>query len=245
MKYVIHTIILIVLTSIIVAPLTVSAIDTGLITEELSNEEISDLIKETEFLKIASYSALTLKCFDVRNDHMIVIGSDAGDTAIITVYDDCGNFQYGFETKEPGSFRVMWSGNEIAYYSIRSTLLYKIDKDGQITNISRVSNTLENSIYDRDVLQATIRNVDDTTYRITNELPFADAILGSFKKITKTNAFGTTVIYDATVNQHNKIIVGLVVFGLLLIFIVTSIIITIKNRKDRTQGDKRTVPLSP
>ena len=228
MKYAKQIIMLIVVISLIGVPRTVSAIDTGLDTEALSNEEISDLVKKNEFLKITSYSPLSANCFDVRDDHMVVIGADAGDVAVIAVYDDCGNFQYGFEKEKLGSFRVMWCGNDIAYYSIRSALLYIINKAGEITNICRVTNAIENSIYDRDVLQATTRIVDGTTYRMTNDLAVADKLPGSFTKITKTDAAGTTVVYDASNNQRTHIIGGLVVFGLLSTFIVGSIIMGIK-----------------
>ena len=230
MKYIKRMAILIIVLSLIGIPLTVSATDTGLATEVLSSEEISKFSEKSEFIKITSPSPMAASCFDVRDDHMVVIGANAGDTAVITVYDDCGNFQYGFTKEELGSFRVMWSGNDIAYYSIRSALLYKINRDGRITNISRVANTMENSIYDRDVLQSTTRTVDNTTYHMTNELAIADRLPGTFKKIIKADTAGTTVIYDASGSQRINIIVGLVFFGLLSVFIASAVIVGMKKQ---------------
>ena len=214
---------------------------------------MSDLVNQNKFVKITSYSPLSVKCFDVRDDHMVVIGADAGDTAVIAVYDDRGNFQYGFETKEYGSFRVMWSGNDIAYYGIRSTFLFKINKDGKITEICRVADTMENSIYDRDVLLSTTRKVGISTYRMTNERAIADALPGSFKKIIKTDTKGTTVIYDASSNQRARLVGGLVGFLILSSFIVSCTVAGIKKHCTRghktgdgfLSGDKGTVLLSP
>lgn len=230
MKYVKQMVVLIIVIFLIGVPLTVSAIGTGLTTEVLSNEENSELLKKNEFLKFTPHSLLAANCFDVSDDHMVVIGADAGDTAVIMVYDDCGNFQYGFEKKELGSFRVMWSENNIAYYSIRSGLLYEINKDGRITNICQVANTTKNSIYDRDVLQSTTRKVDGITYHMTNELGVFDKFLGTFKKIIKTDTTGTTVIYDASDNQRANIIGGVLFLGVLLIFITITIILGIKKQ---------------
>lgn len=228
MKLVKWVIILLMLIVIITTPLAVSALDAGLTTQPLSDEEISDIVKQRKFVKITSYTPLAAKCFDVRDDHIVVIGADSGNTAIIAVYDDCGNFQYGFETEEPGSFRVMWSGDAIAYYSIRSTFVYHINQDGEITNIYRVESTTENSIYDRDVLLSTTRTIGTDTYRMTNESAFADTLSTSFKKIIKTDSKGTAVIYDASGNKHTRVVGGLIVALLLSAFLVSSIVMGIK-----------------
>ena len=214
---------------------TVLAIDTGLVTQPLSDEEISNIVKQREFVKITSYTPLTAECFDVRDDHMVLVGADAGDTAIIAVYDDCGIFQYGFETKEYGSFRVMWSDNAIAYYSIRSAFVFKIDEDGKITDLRQAVNTIENSIYDRDILLSTTRKVGTSTYSMTNENAIMDSLSGSFKKIIKTDTDteGTTVIYDASSNQYIRTVCGLVIFLALLSVIVTGSIVGIKRHLNK------------
>ena len=233
MKYIKFLIALLMFVFIIAVPFSVSAIDTGLITQSLSDEEASDIVKQREFVKITSYTPLTAKCFDVSDDHMVVIGADAGDIAIIAVYNDSGIFQYGFKTKEYGSFRVMWSGNDIAYYSIRSALIFEINEDGKITEICRVANTMENSIYDRDILLSTTRKVGTATYSMTNERSVADALSSSFKKIIKTDAEGSRVIYDASGNQSARVVGGIVIFLILSSVIVSSIVVGIKKHCKR------------
>lgn len=211
------------------------ALDVGLSTQSLSSGEISNILKVKDFTKITSFVPRTVKCFDVREDHMIVIGSGSADTATIAVYNSQGDFQYGFQTKEPGSFRVMWHGNDIAYYSIRSAYLYTINTEGEILDICQVENSIENSIFDRDVLQATTRKMGETTYHVTNGRTFVDAFSTSFKHITKTDSLGTSVIYDASNNQHTRVVVGIIVFFVISLIIVNVCVVGVK--KHRKTGD--------
>ena len=211
-------------------PFTAAALDTGLDTESVSEEEKAELIdiEDNEFKKFTSYSPLVVKCFDVREDHMLVIGASKGSTAVIAVYDADGNFQYGFKKKVYGSFRVMWSGNDIVYYGVRSSLLFKINEDGEITDIRRAANTKENSVYDIDVLTSTTREVGDVTYRMTNGGKFIDSFSGSFKNITKTDAQGTYIVYDATDDQIARRIKFAVIAVLFCAFLAYGIVSNIK-----------------
>lgn len=238
MKYIKLVIALFILMIIIGASPTVLAIDTGLTTQQLSNEEISDIITQVEFVKMTSYTPLAVKCFDVRDDHKIVIGTNVGNTAYIAVCDACGNFQYGFETEQLGSFRVMWSGDHIAFYCIRSELLFEIDENGKIVDICRVESTTENSVYDRDVLLSTTRKVGTSTYRMTNESTVADAFSVSYKKIIKTDGEETTVIYDASGDKNVRVVRGLIIGMLLSSLIVIGVIVGIKKHCQKVGNSK-------
>ena len=224
---------------IIGSSFTVSAIHSQLDTQALSDKEVDNIVRQNEFVKITSYNPLAVNCFDVRDNHELVVGVDCGGSAIIAVFDSSGNFQYGFQKKKQGSFRVMWIGDSIAYYSIRSNLLFRIDENGEITDVCRVANTTENSIYDRQVLQSATREVGSTTYRMTNDYVFADALPGSFKKITKTDVESTTVIYDASSNQHVRMMVGVVGFFMLSSFIAWCIVVGVKRHCKKVRYRER------
>lgn len=236
MKHMKWLIVLVAVLLLVGIPLTASALDAGLETEPVSEEETARLvaIEANEFAKFTSYSSpRVIKCFDVREDHMIVVGSmkDA-TTAIIAVYDRDGVFQYGFETEIYGSFRVMWSGNDIVFYSIRSSLLFKINEDGKITDIRRVLSTTGQSVYDQKVLLSKTREADGVTYRMTNGSAFADVLRGAFKKITRTDAQGTSVVYDASSHQRLRIASVAVVVGLVLpTFVAGAVIANIEKMR--------------
>ena len=220
-------------------PLTASALDAGLETEPVSEAEMARLvaIEANEFAKFTSYSSpRVIKCFDVREDHMIVVGSMKGTTtAIIAVYDRDGVFQYGFEKETYGSFRVMWSGNDIVYYDIRGSKLFRIDADGEIIDIRRVPSTTENSVYDQKVLLSKTREVDGVSYRMTNGSVFADLLRGAFKKITRTDAQGTSVVYDASGHQRLRIVSVAVVAVFAPAFIAGGVISGI----EKTRGQRK------
>ncbi|MBR3928635.1 MAG: hypothetical protein IKJ65_06505 [Clostridia bacterium] len=235
MKHMKWLIVLIAVMLLVGIPLTASALDAGLETEPVSEEEMAELIarKANKFTKFTSYSSpRVIKCFDVREDHMIVVGSmkDA-TTAIIAVYDRDGVFQYGFETEIYGSFRVMWSGNDIVFYAIRSSLLLKINEDGKITDIRRVLSTTGKSVYDQKVLLSKKREVDGVTYRMTNGSVFADLLRGSLKKITRTDAQGTSVVYDASGHQRLRIVNVAVVAVLAPAFIAVCVVANVKKMR--------------
>lgn len=183
----------------------------GLETQTLSEEEVSVVLQQRKFTRVTSYSPLVVKCFDVRDDHTMLIGADAGNAAVVAVYNDSGTFQYGFQTEEGGSFRAFWNGDVIVYYSIRSKLAFEIDENGEIVHIYRVANTVENSIYDRKVLLSTTRTIDDHTYRMTNKNAVANYLFSSFDTIVKTSVQGDEVIYDASDDRTAHVTVGAVV----------------------------------
>lgn len=199
------------------------ALDAGLSTQPLSDEEIADVSELREFKKITSFPQKAVKSFDVREDHMLVIGLNSGDVAIIAVYNGDGIYQYGFQTKEYGSFRVFWLENDVAYYSIRGETLYKIDAEGKIKEVYRVESTTENSIYDRDILAATTRMVGSTVYDMTNGNAMADKLFASYDKIIKTDSGEITTVYDASGNPY--IYVALRLLVAILVFIILAIVI--------------------
>lgn len=221
------------------APTSAAALDTGMVTESLTDDEISNILGNLEFNKIVSYTPLTANCFDVRDDHMIVIGANSGDSAVITVYDSNGTFQYGFKTKEYGSFRVMWSEDAVAYYSIRSELLFKITMDGVITDIRRVVSSSENSVYDQNVLLSTTRRIGNSTYTMTNGSAIADALSSSYKTIIRSNSQETVVVYDATNDQIADIAVSFAFFTILSLVIARGIIVSVKKISNKTKDSSQ------
>lgn len=223
---------------IFIIPCTVSALDSGLETESLSVEEIAEISKHRTFEKITSYTPMPAQCFDVRNDHMVVVGATMGPDAVIVIYNAEGDFQYGFKTSENGSFRVMWSGNSIAYYSIRGNRLYTINGDGVIIGVKEVVSSSNNSAYDQKVLLSTTRTVDDCTYRMTNDRAFADGFASSFKKIIRTKEEETTVVYDAGSKKQGQMagIVAMIVF--FVAFMVVGIVIFVKKHSKNVKEQR-------
>ena len=175
-----------------------------LLTEPYPNEELSGRLK-SKFKKTTSYTPLVSSCFDVRYDHMLVVGAKEGETAVIAVYDETGKFQYGFEKEELGNFKVMWNGDNIAYYSIRGDYLCTISEDGEILDLRSVVNSTENSVYTTKVLESRTRTVGTSTYHMSTGKRIDFSLSGAYKIITRTEADGTTtIIYDASADRQSR-----------------------------------------
>lgn len=230
MKTVKCLIFLMIIFIVVGSPCMAAPLHTGLETETVPSNEFSEIASNREFIKITEETALPAKCFDVREDNAIVIGSSSANTVTITVYDAAGNFQYGFETEELGSFRVMWNGDSIIYYSIRGERLYEIDSDGKIINIENVISSTENSVYDQKVLMSTTRTVGESTYNMTNGNRFVDVFSASFSQIIKEDAGGNMVVYNASENKLMLTFWRLVLFVVLSTFFVICIVANVKKR---------------
>ena len=75
------------------------------------------------------------------------------------------------------------------------------------------------------------REVDGVTYRMTNGSVFADLLRGSLKKITRTDAQGTSVVYDASGHQRLRIVNVAVVAVLAPAFIAVCVVANVKKMR--------------
>jgi len=239
MKYVKWITALLLLVFMTGIPITVAALDTGFTTEALSDEEISEIIEIRPFEKITDYTPKMVNCFDVRDDHMVVIGVDNGDNVIIAVYDAQGNFQYGFQADTFGSFGVMWSGDNIAYYTVRGDKIYEINANVEITNVRRVLSSVDNSVYYDEVICATTRTVGNSTYKMTNGNIVVDRFSGSFQTITRTDEAGTAVVYDASAHRRTRLANTALVIPAILAFFGLALYISITKIRDNNERIRR------
>lgn len=212
----------------VTSPCVAAPLHTGLETEAVTADEFSEIASNREFIKITEETALPAKCFDVREDGAIVVGSKSANTAYLSVYDAAGIFQYGFETEELGSCRVMWGENSIIYYSIRGGRLYEVDSDGKIIKVKNVISSTENSVYDQKVLMSSTRTVGESTYYMTNGNNFADKFSSSFSKIVKEDSSGKMVVYNASESKLMLTIWRLVLFVVLSTFFAICIVANVK-----------------
>ena len=219
---------LMIIFAVVSSPCIAAPLHTGLETEAVPFDEFAEIANNREFAKITEETALPARCFDVREDGAIVVGSKSANTAYLSVYDAAGIFQYGFETEELGSCRVMWGENSIIYYSIRGGRLYEVDSDGKIIKVENVISSTENSVYDQKVLTSTTRTVGESTYRMTNGNRFVDAFSASFAKIVKEDTNGKVIAYNASDGQLMRTVWGLASVVVLLAFIAICIIVNAK-----------------
>ncbi len=165
---------------------------------DVSKEEQEKIEGNLEITLITSEpTKFPVACFDVREDGMLVIGSEVGgNEKTICVYNQ-GEFQYGYTFKSAGNFGVEWDGDLINLCTVRSDLVISIDANGQILQISKIEDTYANNSYWYEV-SAKEKNAQGQTYAIQNDLGFLNLFAMNYSQLTSTNADGqTTVLYDA------------------------------------------------
>ena len=178
--------------------ISASALNTGFSVVDISEEEQEKIEGNLQLKLITSEpTKYPVACFDVREDGMLVIGSDSGiDKKTICIYDQ-GEFQYGYTYTSAGDFYVEWDGDLINLCTVRSGLVISIDANGQILQISKIEDTYANTLYWYDV-RANEKSVQGQTYAIQNDFGILNLFAMGYSQLTSTNADGqTTVLYDA------------------------------------------------
>ncbi len=206
--------------------ISASALNTGFSVADMSKEEQEKIEGNMQLKLITSEpTKYPVACFDVREDGMLVIGSDSGiDKKTICVYNQ-GEFQYGYTFTSAGDFYVEWDGDLINLCTVRSGLVISIDANGQILQMSEIEDTYANTLYWYDV-GANEKSVQGQTYAIQNDLGILNLFAINYSQLTSTNADGqTTVLYDA---RTIVFVQSLIVTALTLILVVATVIFLIR-----------------
>lgn len=222
--------------------LPVSAMNTGLETEELSSEELEQE-KQTSNITLLDKipEEMKIESFDVNEKGMVALKFFNGITSncYIGVYDASGKFQYGYLYTSYGSTAVEWDGDNLNIYFVREDLVYSVNANGEIEDVLGVKNTSGNSEYCSNHMQAKKKTMGDLEYRITNIPRISNLVAESYSQLVVKNADGEeTVLYDAFENGHDMTLrEGLVYAGLVIVGLIIALIgATIKFRERNGEG---------
>ena len=204
----------------------VFAMDTGFSTEPLSEAD------KNNFLSNANISILdtepkkeAIECFDVNEEGMIAIGHKASDYKILCIYTHDGAFQYGYKFNCSGSFGVEWDGNNINIYFARSDVIVAVNTIGEIMDVRKVQNTIDNNSYRNHFIFSNERIVDDTEYTIRNDMGVFNLFASSYSQLVASKSTGeTNVLYDANLTQYMNTLALFIVVLIFVTFVVFGII---------------------
>lgn len=204
----------------------VNAMNTGFSTEELTGEERNTFVSN---IRISHFTMEPVKrsilCFDVNENGMIAIGRNGAYGKEVCIYAADGNFLYGYTFDCSQSFGVEWDNEYINIYFVRSDVIISLDSDGNILDIKKVQNTINNNTQSNHLLYSTTRSVGDTTYLIRNDMGIFNWIAFSYSQIIAIDATGTEyIIYDVNSTQSFKTVVFFVVI-LMCVSVAVAIII--------------------
>lgn len=212
---------------------SVSAMETGFLTEEMSEEE------KTKFLSNVNITLLNaepqkrgINCFDVNEDGMIAIGTSESEKKYISIYDSKGIFQYGYTFHSSGSFGVEWDGNNIIIYWVRSDVAACVDSGGKLIDISKIPNSTENDSYWRNFVFIRERKIGDDRYKMVNGDDVLGFLASSYSQIIHTNENGDIrIIYEIDESYSVEVLTILIGVILFVGFVIYKMVLEFRKLK--------------
>lgn len=139
----------------------------------------------------------SIECFDVNEDGLIAIGTQKGETKIVSIYDPDGVFQYGFTCQDTGDFGLQWEKDEILFYSVRSDLAFRVSPAGDVKEIQKIANTIENNAHWHHVVFADERIVGSDRYYLKDDMGILNYLGSSHAQLAVVHADSTEqILYD-------------------------------------------------
>ena len=184
----------------------VSAMNTGFSTEELSEKDRNTFISNIDISILEEKpTERAIQCFDVSKNGMIAIGQDGMEGKVLCVYSSDGKFQYGYTFNCRQSFGVEWVGEDVNIYFVRSDVLVTVNQEGEILDIAKAQDTIENNTYRNHMLCSTERTSGDTRYTIRNDMGILNVFSPSYSQLIATKSTGEEIIlYDVNSVQFAK-----------------------------------------
>ena len=215
-----------------------SALNTGVSTVELSDEQITTFTENVNITMldedICQNSSGALG-FDVNSNGDLAIGCKLGDLSYVCIHDANNSFLYAYSFNTNGSFAFEWDENNLVIYFIRSGVVLSVDNNGKIVEINKIEDTVENSIYINSSVKALKKEVNSITYSMKNNKIFSP----SFSRIVATDNSGReTILFDKSTDHT---ILFILYFGIALTFILI-VILTIYKKVKVKEGTQGTIP---
>lgn len=189
--------------------------DTGLITHELSEEFQNNVFNNLELVTIKEEPVKrAFVCFDIADNGNIAIGSKVPlKGRIVCIYDPFGVFLYGFKFNSYGDFGIEFDDDALNIYLVRSDLVVKINTDGDLIEVSELSNTRDSEAYLQSEVFSTKKVNKDTEYLMKNDKGFFNLFSSDYSQLQITKEGDVSILYDVNSKQ---LVLDLLVFVLIL-----------------------------
>lgn len=157
-----------------------------------------------------------IKCFDVRSDGAIAIGSEDSTQKTICVYSNEGVFEYGYDFRSSGDFGVEFEGENLVIWYLRSDISITVTPDGKVKEVHEIESTPAYSVYWRDKLRSKTRTIGETVYTIKNEKGISNFLASSYSLLVASEADGENqILYDVSADQFAASILRIVLISVL------------------------------
>lgn len=191
------------------------------VTASISEEE-----QEQFFTNLRNFELITkadeyhsIDCFALSEGGLIALGFDTSDDAIIYVYNEDGEFLYGYRfLNNHCAFAIFFEGENLSVYWGKTEYIGSFDSGGNCLQLRKVVTSPKNSdAYYNDRYRPASGKIGERQY-------YADRGLGiSTKYIRFTvvdNQGAEQVIYDVSEEHNSSAVIYCVILLLISLFIV-------------------------
>ena len=186
----------------------VSAMSMGFTTESLPEDEVSSFLKNTNISVFhAEGERKSIDCFDVNENGAIAIGCSDFENKTICIYSNNGQFLFGYRFKCNGEFGVEFAENDLVISFVRSNVAMAVNHMGEVVEIQKIQNTLENNSYWNNHVFSNSRKIGDSEYSLKNNLGIFNVFTSSYSQLIVREANGEERIrYDVNSAQFLNIL---------------------------------------
>ncbi len=153
--------------------------------------------------------------FDVNEQGQVAI---ALSSRHINVYNNNGDFIYGFSFKSNGAFYVAWNKSNLIIITFRSHIITEINNSGELIDMGGFGGAAGPMM--GDYIDAIKRYSNGNVYTLKKVIPFA-IIPSSFPILELNRKDGTSeVIYDSSLDYHIRLIIYVLFFLIIVFFFI-------------------------
>lgn len=165
-------------------------------------------------------SHASIQCFDVNPSGFVAIGLNTSPQKAIYVYDQRGEFQYGYTFNCSGDFGINWTGEVLKIYFVRSGLAVHFDSSGQCIQMEMINESAGNRQYLKDAFFATERKCNGKTYCLESDMGIFTM---TYSRLAAIDSEGVKqILYSAQTEDFSfALITGIIIlsFGFLAIYL--------------------------
>lgn len=166
-------------------------------------------------------------CYAVNENGWFAIGYRQN---MVHVYDEHGEFQYGFRFRVNGLYALDFKGDNLVIYLCRSDIAAEIDPAGNCVRAEK-EDFVDGPL--KDVFHPSSTKIGSITYSLERDIGIID---GAYSRLVATDEDGNrTVLYDVTVMGY---FVGASHYFLVLVFPAIAVWLTVSKIKREEQREE-------
>ncbi|MBQ4283115.1 MAG: hypothetical protein IJB96_04215 [Lachnospira sp.] len=205
------------------------AMDTGFTTEMLSEEDKKTFLNNIKISYLECESKKdAIECFDVNEKGLIVLGHETSNDKKICIYTSEGEFQYGCSFECTGKFGVEFDGDNVIIYFVRSDVAVEINSKGEVENVLKIQDTIENNSYWNNSVFQNKRTQVDREYVLKNDMGILNLLASSYSQLVIIDNSGNEeIIYDVNSEQLSGMLKTFVVIFVFVFIVLCTVVVAL------------------